>query len=253
MCILKRIFVIGIVAASVVASAARPARNAFLDYSVSSVSGLIHEVETDHAVADRFMRHFGMSGSELVAYFETLHVERLPDSEVFSIYSIPPDGHDKVHTERLPAGAVVFADPSGKPILLMKCGNPLTVPGPTVPVATPVSGPVGPLVPPSELPPVPENALTLTPPETPPLIPAPEIAPVAPLCAPAGAFTSVTNNYNYAAWGFLGAVVVVVGSGGHEHHHPTPPVPEPASLAFFGLGLCGMAAKRRAAMRRSRA
>jgi len=246
--VLKGLFIGTLTSLALVASA-RPVPNSFVDYRVTTVDGLIKEIRTDHAVLDRYMRHFTMSEDELCGWIGTLHYMRLPQSETFQVYSIPPDGHVKMHVQTIRAGEPVFADPSDTPVMLVKCGNPISLGPvkPTVPVGTPESSPAAPLAPTPPLADVPQPDVVALPPSTPEAL-VMQPAPVVPMETPTAPFAieSAAPCCNYAP--LAGIVLVGVGiglSGHHEHHHPTPPVPEPAPFVALGLGLGGFVLRRR--------
>jgi len=102
--------------------------NAFLSKRAESVSQLIQQVNTDTEVADRYERHFGKSKEDLVHFLGGLHLARLNAAGTYRIYSVDSRGVIKAHPERLKAGARVFADASGMPVLKASCGNAM-VPG----------------------------------------------------------------------------------------------------------------------------
>lgn len=113
----------GLLGVTVVANAAMPT-GAYLRKPVSSVAGLINQVKTDPIVADRYIRHFRMSKEQIIAYFGTLHMSGLDHAGAYTVYNV----HDSVLKSRvlqLKKGAVVFADNTGRPILLKICGNPM--------------------------------------------------------------------------------------------------------------------------------
>lgn len=113
---------------------ARPDLNAFLNERAMSVSDLVRQTKRDPEVMDRFRRHFAMGEKELVAYLGSLRLARLTKEGVYRVYSVPPGGWIKMHYETLREGIPVFADMAGQPVLLVKCGNPLTN-GPKKPIA----------------------------------------------------------------------------------------------------------------------
>lgn len=85
------------------------------------------QVEKDHAVADRYERHFGMSKSDVVAMFSGLHVAKMTESRSALMFGVPDNGVIHSHPTVLKKGLLVFADLNGEPILKMECGNPLVV------------------------------------------------------------------------------------------------------------------------------
>ncbi len=247
---MKGVLVLMVGVAATSALAERPARNAFINYSVHSVAELVKEVKNDPAVADRYERHFGMSKAEVIAYLGGLHSARLSHDEVFHVYSIPPDGHVKVHTQRLHRGERIFADQNGNPILMMICGNPLTK-GPAVVTEHTISTPKTHGVPPT---PINVNIVATPPPlamAPPPQIPAELPCPPAPPTEVATTTYTTTNNTTNVskaagATVVVGALFLGISSGGHGHHgHTPPPVPEPASMSVLALGIGGLLMRRR--------
>ncbi len=113
---------------------ARPDLNAFLNERSMSVADLVRQARRDPEVMDRFRRHFAMGDKELIAYLGSLRLARLAKAGVYRVYSVPPGGWIKMHYETLREGIPVFADMAGDPVLLVKCGNPLTT-GPKKPIA----------------------------------------------------------------------------------------------------------------------
>src|SRR5579885_3320568 len=127
--------VIGVVAVfCAIGAAQHPGRNSFLIESARSTDQLVEQVRENSQIRDSYERHFQMSETQLYSYLRTLHPMRLEQDEVFTIYSVPPGGELKAHTQRLKKGELVFADMNGKPILRARCGNPLVgAPPGTVP------------------------------------------------------------------------------------------------------------------------
>jgi len=128
-------FVCGIAALAMGSAAfARPDINAFLNQRATSIKSLVNQARTDPEVMDRYQRHYAMTRAEVTAFLSTMRIGRMDKACVTTIYSVPPDGHIKMHYGKVREGAYVFCDLAGNPILLAKCGNPLTR-GPKSPVA----------------------------------------------------------------------------------------------------------------------
>lgn len=252
---LKRVALIWVAGCVALAAAARPVRNSFLDYPVRSPQDLVREVETDPAVADRYERHFGMSKAQLIGYLQSLHRDRIETAGSYSVYSVPLNGQLKMHEQRLKVGEPIFSDPDGKPILMVKCGNPLTL-GPantrspvtqaitespfdeqlkavTVPAVEAGGSPSPDML--LDTPAVP-GEMTYTP-EAPEVLTGPGLAP-----AGSQLFSGVGGAAGGGGIGagVLGALIPIGGiiwatsnTGGS---HPVTPVPEPASVLLLSLG-----------------
>lgn len=103
----------------------RPEPNAFLNRPANSLQAVIRQIETDPEVADRFVRHFGMSRDAVVDYFRTLRTDQLREAGVYRVYNAQPNGEIQWRMLRLRAGTVVYVDASGQPILKANCANPM--------------------------------------------------------------------------------------------------------------------------------
>ncbi|HMS54639.1 MAG TPA: PEP-CTERM sorting domain-containing protein [Fimbriimonadaceae bacterium] len=112
--------------ALVASASARPDLNAFLNKPALTTAQLVKQVRTDKEVADRYARHFAMPVAEVVSYLSSLAPATTKSEGVYTVYSVPQGGHLKAHTEIVKKGTKVFANANGKPMLIMKCGNPLT-------------------------------------------------------------------------------------------------------------------------------
>jgi hypothetical protein len=227
--------VIGVIAAlSVVSLAQNPGRNSFLVVSAKSTEQLIQQVKTNPNIRDSYLRHFQMSESQLYTYLRTLRPTRLTSEQVFSVYSVPPGGELKAHTQRLKKGELVFVDMNGKPILRARCGNPLVGGPPGIVPEEELSGPNTELrlveVPASET--VPNVPLALAP--APPIVPEElVVVPTAPM-----PITPVASQ-SIPLWPLL--ALPVVGKSSHDGN----PVPEPATMIALAAGAGVLMARRR--------
>ncbi len=102
-------------------------RNSFLAYRVTTTQALVREVSQNRDVQQRFMRHFGMTRSQVIDYVSGLHPARLSEKTAFTVYSIPRNGMVKQHTQTFRRGELVFEDSAGTPVLIARCGNPVTL------------------------------------------------------------------------------------------------------------------------------
>jgi hypothetical protein len=247
--------------------AARPDRNAYLNHAVTSVSGLVAEVEHDPQVADRYMRHFGMTRGEVIAMFSKLHVARLDQDIPVTMYSVPAGGYIKEHDSTMRKGELVFKAADGSVVLRLKCGNPVV--GGKLQVSfdalTRTEGAIPPLrpllavqAPPDSNGPIAE----ILPPDTQPDVTPPVYAtdPVGP------SITNLTNNTPNTAiakgsnpnlTGLLIAVPLLAFAGAslHQESHSFPvpvtpsPTPEPMSMLLLATGAGGLLLRRRSAAR----
>ena len=108
-------------------ASARPDINAFLNSKVSDTHGLVAQIQRDPEVSDRYTRHFAMTKREVVAYAGGLHRAPLSSDGVYTVYSVPTGGRLKMHVEKLKKGEPMFVDASGRPTLIVKCGNPVVL------------------------------------------------------------------------------------------------------------------------------
>lgn len=224
------------IACVALASDKRVEPNAFLSTKANSVTQLINEVETDPAVADRYVRHFGKSKQELAAYFGTLHLAKLNATGVYIIYSVDSEGVIKSHPQKMKVGTLVFADSGGQPILKASCGNAM-VSGTNaqLPIMSPAIGQATETIqsveatPPGSVEEGMAQNVVLTP--TSPVALAPEM----PL--PTG-----TGNQGFV----LPAVLAALSGAGSiwisDRHNP---VPEPAAILVMATALIGLRCRRK--------
>lgn len=230
----------------------RPVRNSFVDHRVRSAQELLAHVRADRVVADRYMRHFAMDWATMLRYLGGLHAGRLAKAGTFTIYSVPKGGWLKMHVGRLPKGEPMFLDRAGHPILVVRCGNPVTLgprPGRRANDDLGLSEPEG-----ERGMPLADSLLS----EPMALLPEPlEVVPTATAVTVALAMGPVTSIPTVGASGLgsgydvLGGLSLLpfFGSNGHSERpdvpRSTPPVPEPGALAALAGGLASLAQGRR--------
>lgn len=234
--------IVAICLISACALAQRVAPNSFIDHRVSTVSQLVSETKNNPDVMDRFKRHFAMSDEQVISYLGSLHLSRLRESAVYTVYSVPSTGYVKAHSERLAAGTAVFSDMNGTPILLVKCGNPISK-GPNNPVELATVRPRPALAPMHEEAPVGEVApappvYAAAPPEAPVLAPLP-ITPAPPVTR-----TAQVAPGGIGPWPLLLLPLAFIHNGGGEEHHKQP-VPEPTTIIALGAGAAALIARKR--------
>jgi len=245
---------------------ARPDRNAFLNHRVSSIGQLIQQIKTDKAVADRYMRHYAMSKSELIGYLSSLHAMRLDHAETFTIYSVPANGVVKMHRAKLKKGELMFATATNGPVLIAKCGNPVGL-GPAA--ASPPNEIMGI---PGNVPQetlraldvdqdVPSDALmasNILPPDVPkenndtgdviPVNPPTTTTTVVPTIPiePPSSFALPPSGFGSLFPGLIGLGTIGAIAINHGGDNNGAPVPEPTTLVAMGLGVASFAGLRRA-------
>ncbi|MGC8784987.1 MAG: PEP-CTERM sorting domain-containing protein [Armatimonadota bacterium] len=108
--------------------AAQIPRGSFLVEPVQSVAQLTAQIRKTPQVAERYRTHFNLPTSQFVQYTQAqLGLRRLPHSGRYRVFFIKPDGRISSEVRRLRKGTLVFLHlQSGQPVLLGKCGNPLT-------------------------------------------------------------------------------------------------------------------------------
>ena len=236
--------VTGVVAALCgVALAQYPGRNSFLIESARTTSQLVEEVQGNSVIRDSYERHFQMTEDQLYSYLRTLHPMRLPEDEVFTIYSVPPGGELKAHTQRLKKGELVFADMNNTPILRARCGNPLVGAPPGVIPEAEASGPNAGVKPAD----VPEAEIS---PSTPlALAPAPPIVPEEVVLTPPPPQAPIITTANQSVLPILPllALPIVGGSTNGGSKPPSNPTPEPTTMVALAAGGSVLMARRRKA------
>jgi len=243
-----------LVIAPVLTQAARPDRNAYLNRPVSSVAALVSQLKGDPEVADRYMRHFGMSKHDVIAMVSKLHMTRLQRDQPVDMFSVPQGGAIKSHKDVLKKGERVFVDAKGKVILKVKCGNPVVRGREKTELALvppPLESPsaIKSLAPAIPTPTAPSNTVAqLIAPER-----APDIADtvaVAPPVAPNPNETAVVNSsYPGGSKGINGLVflpiLAILPTIPHHHGNPLPPAPEPVTGTLLLAGAASLALRRR--------
>jgi hypothetical protein len=106
--------------------------DSFLTTHVYSATALSGEVLTTPIVGARYKHFYHLMPTQVAGYFKTnLHLEALPHDYAATVYNIRPNKSVFVIRRHLEKGDMVFASRNGRPVLLWRCGNPLTSSLPT--------------------------------------------------------------------------------------------------------------------------
>lgn len=121
--VLVNLFVWGLVVCQ--AGAMEP--NAFLRKAAATTNQLVTQVRADRIVMDRYVRHFAMSPKEILAFFSTLRRTQLSAKGTYFVYNCrAATGEIRVRAFTLKQGTPVWVDRSGKAVLKVSCGNPMS-------------------------------------------------------------------------------------------------------------------------------
>lgn len=106
----------------------RMPRGSFLSKPVTSSAQLATMVRKDPKVAARYAAHFGVPVHAIAEYVQTqVALRPLSRSGKYRVFFVREDGSIGEEMRYLPKGRKVFVHvPSGQPVLMGECGNPLT-------------------------------------------------------------------------------------------------------------------------------
>jgi hypothetical protein len=230
--------------ASVLSQAFHVETGSFLNKRANTTAELVRQVRTDQVVMERYMRHYRMSGGEIIDMFSHLHPSMLQQSGAYTVYNIHDDNIIRARVFKLKKGTPIFADENGRAVLKRSCGNPFFAPAPkTVLNFTP---------PPQERPhevPPPPPAPVAPPAEVvcPPAPPAPcPVMPAQPIVS--GPVTSSSYVSESKSSLFILPILLFINHHGSNNcctTCPPQPVPEPGSMLVMGFGASWIALRRR--------
>ncbi len=116
---------VSLVIGSTFALANKPEPNSFLNEPATTHSQLIAQVEKQPDVMSRYMRHFGKTRAEMLAYLKTLKPGTLSADGVYLVYNSQEWEELQAKVMFFKKGMPVWTDPNGTVILKMSCGNPM--------------------------------------------------------------------------------------------------------------------------------
>lgn len=233
--------------------ARRPEPNAYLNRPVRSAAELVMQAKNDPEVMDRYMRHFALGRREVLALLSSLHLAKIKRDTPMTVFNCSEqDGVIRQRLFSIKAGAWVFADASGRPVLKMTCGNPFWTRPPEAPeevetATVPVTLRQDQVLASTETLPIAEVV------EPPFEVPEPLAVPPVPhleLPGTEDVFTRPSRRAPLWPW-LLGTFALDHPGGGRDFRKRKndPPVPGPAGALAFGIPALAGALRRR---RRSR-
>ncbi len=235
---LKKV-ILGISLMLVMSSAMALPRNSYILRPAPTKESFLKQLKSEPVLMDRYMRHFSMTKSEVVAYISSLKLGRLEKTGLFQVFGVPKDGVIHANMYTLKKGTLMWFDAQGNPALVEVCGNPVTLGPKTNTLGAGITAP-------------PETAATsdivamstipATPVTTSPLIA--EVTPLVPLEPTAVdpvRFDAPRSRNN------LGGLLILPALAGLVVNNRRDPVPEPATMSALVIGFGTLAARRRAA------
>jgi len=244
----KKVLVIGALVSAVAIANAKLPHNAYITRPTPSKEAFLKLVNNDPVVTDRYMRHFAMNKEELNAYFSTLHLGKLTQGGLYTVYNVPKTtGVLRSRLLKMKQGEPVWMDQYNQPIMVVVCGNPMTR-GPRNPIAASSTEAEISDEPVSIVRPTDETLVAQATPamDTPDLElasqPAMPIAQENPTVVPPVVQNAAVNRNGL---GIIAAAIpfIAISRTGDTVKHP--PVPEPATFVAMGLGASALVARRR--------
>ncbi len=239
----KWVFVlVGVLVASIATARTEP--NSFFNVNVSSKAEMMRHIKSDPAVMARFMRHFGMTRDEVIAYFDTLRMEELKEDGVYLVYNVPESEEIRARAIFYKKGTKVWVDSNGTIVLKASCGNPMLrgTDKTTVSIESPIDTAVAPVMATEAV--IPQGVPVPTVPQVLPDGIESSALPFAPE-SPADLTSIITSgsSFNPAFLLPIAAVPFIVRGGDSPD-----PIPEPATMIALaaGAGLLVARAKKKA-------
>ncbi len=112
-------------ALSALSVAQRVEPNSFINKPANTVEELVAQASTDKVVMSRYMRHFGMTRDEVLAYLKGLRNSEIKEDGAYLIYNTPESGEIRARVMYYRKGTKVWVDRDGNYILKCNCGNPM--------------------------------------------------------------------------------------------------------------------------------
>lgn len=132
----KKVLVITCLVGTVAVASAKLPQNSYITRPTPTKEAFLKLIQTDTVVMDRYMRHFAMTRDEVTSYFGTLHMGKIAEGGLYTVYNVPKStGVLRSRLLKLKKGEKVWMDQYNQPIMVVVCGNPMTR-GPRNPVAT---------------------------------------------------------------------------------------------------------------------
>lgn len=211
----------------------------FLMKSATSAHEVANTIRTNRVVAQRFANHYGINNDAIADYIDRNgKVVTVTQPTVFTEYYVDSMGHTHKHQKRVQAGTKILVV-QGKPIMDLRCGNPLTKALPYVAPPRPIAKvpPAKPLAPP----PPPEVAVVPpTPPPPPPAAPPPPVVVTPPPPAAVAPVQQVSRRTTPFPWWIVLGGAAFIHTGEEKTPIPPPPPPKIPEASTLALGIGGM-------------
>lgn len=237
---LKLFLAVGLAVSSVFALA-RTEPNSFLNKPARTSNELVAEIQNDPQVMSRYTRHFGMTPTEVVSYFKTLHQDTLKEDGVYLVYNTPESNEIRARAMFYKKGTKVWVDQHDGIVLKASCGNPMSRGTDVQTVPTTVDLDTSPNLVSriTEMPMATSTVMDTSSTMIPTTVESSALAfPTAP---PLQAVPISSGSFNPGILIPLAGIPFIIPHG----HNPPNPVPEPASMIVFGGGALALAARKR--------
>ncbi|MBL8048894.1 MAG: PEP-CTERM sorting domain-containing protein [Chthonomonas sp.] len=123
----NRIFTVVALVSVVGAAEARLPRNSYITRPTPTKESFIKLLNNEPVVMDRYMRHFAMTRSEVMAYMSQISLSTVKEGGLYTVYNVPAaTGELRSKLLKMKKGEKIWVDRFGNPVMVVVCGNPMT-------------------------------------------------------------------------------------------------------------------------------